>query len=105
MSFVKTLHDSPAREHVVSAVRRMVVHSLNIAGRKGENPGLEIVPPEQIHASLSFLSPFGHFENIQQLHIDLLFCYVTSFVELDLTLFPQERACQGARRAFRRESS
>src|SRR6476620_10865624 len=100
MSFVETLHYSPTREHIVGAVRRMIVHALNIAGRKSQNPGLEILPPEQVHPSLSFLSAFGHFKNFQDLHSDLLLVMVMRCANLAPTLFPRERTCQGARCPF-----
>src|SRR6266511_2361612 len=101
MRLVETLDDSATREHVVGAVRRMVVHSLNIARRKGENPGLEILPPEQIHASLSFLSAFGHFKDIQELHSDLLFISLRVALNLSRLYSPGRELVKARDASFR----
>jgi hypothetical protein len=42
----------------------VVVHALHIAWWEYENPCLKILPAEKIDAALTFLSSFGHFEDI-----------------------------------------
>jgi hypothetical protein len=44
------------------------VHALHVSGREKEQPGIQVVAPEEVDPPLAFFALAGKFLNVQELH-------------------------------------
>src|SRR5262245_8414684 len=99
MGFVAPLHDAFAGEHIISSVRRMIMHYLYFPRRKEENPGVEVFTAKNILAPLAWLTVLGHFHNVHDFHETSLSIDVS--VRILENLVPLSDRCQGGMTANR----